>query len=202
MSIALTDDHRELGNVARSFLTAQKARLAARALLDSDDEGRPPFWSDLAELGWLGLHVDEEYGGSGFGLPELVVVIDELGRAVAPGPFVPTVTVSAVLSAVGNDEQKTRLLPGLVDGTLTAAVGFGGNLTVSGGRLSGDAGVVIGAIEISALAGKFTLRPKKDRLQSVAALKKAVEQQGATKRKTLRDGLGVTLASQLKSGER
>jgi len=96
-------------------------------------------------LGWLGLHVDEEYGGSGFGLPELVVVIDELGRAVAPGPFVPTVTVSAVLSAVGNDEQKTRLLPGLVDGTLTAAVGFGGNLTVSGGRLSGDAGVVIGA---------------------------------------------------------
>ena len=145
MSIALTDDHRELGNVARSFLTAQKARLAARALLDSDDEGRPPFWSDLAELGWLGLHVDEEYGGSGFGLPELVVVIDELGRAVAPGPFVPTVTVSAVLSAVGNDEQKTRLLPGLVDGTHTAAVGFGGNLTVSGGRLSGDAGVVIGA---------------------------------------------------------
>ena len=145
MSIALTDDHRELGNVARSFLTAQKARLAARALLDSDDEGRPPFWSDLAELGWLGLHVDEEYGGSGFGLPELVVVIDELGRAVAPGPFVPTVVVSAVLSAVGNDEQKTRLLPGLVDGTLTAAVGFGGNLTVSGGRLSGDAGVVIGA---------------------------------------------------------
>ena len=64
---------------------------------------------------------------------------------MAPGPFVPTVTVSAVLSAVGNDEQKTRLLPGLVDGTHTAAVGFGGNLTVSGGRLSGDAGVVIGA---------------------------------------------------------
>ena len=67
MSIALTDDHRELGSVARSFLTAQKARLAARELLDSDTEGRPPFWSDLAELGWLGLHVDEKYGGSGFG---------------------------------------------------------------------------------------------------------------------------------------
>ena len=145
MSIALTDDHRELGAVARSFLTAQKARLAARALLDSDDEARPPFWNELAELGWLGLHIDEEYGGSGFGLPELVVVIDELGRAVAPGPFVPTVVVSSVIAAVGTDEQKTRLLPSLVDGTHTAAVGFGGNLTVSGGRLSGDAGVVIGA---------------------------------------------------------
>ena len=145
MSIALTDDHRELGSVARSFLTAQKARLAARELLDSDTEGRPPFWSDLAELGWLGLHVDEKYGGSGFGLPELVVVIDELGRAVAPGPFVPTVVVSSVIAAVGTDEQKARLLPGLVDGTHTAAIGFGGNLTVSGGRISGDAGVVLGA---------------------------------------------------------
>ena len=145
MSIALTDDHRELGNVARSFLTAQKARLAARALLDADAEARPPFWNELAELGWLGLHVDEQYGGSGFGLPELVVVIDELGRAAAPGPFVPTVVVSAVIAAVGTEEQKARLLPGLVDGSHTAAVGFGGNLTVSGGRASGDAGVVLGA---------------------------------------------------------
>ena len=145
MSIALTDDHRELGNVARSFLTAQKARLAARARLDADAEARPPFWNELAELGWLGLHVDEQYGGSGFGLPELVVVIDELGRAAAPGPFVPTVVVSAVIAAVGTEEQKARLLPGLVDGSHTAAVGFGGNLTVSGGRASGDAGVVLGA---------------------------------------------------------
>ena len=145
MSIALTDDHRELGNVARSFLTAQKARLAARELLDTDAEARPPFWNELAELGWLGLHVDEKYGGSGFGLPELVVVIDELGRAAAPGPFVPTVVVSSVIAAVGTEEQKARLLPGLVDGSHTAAVGFGGNLTVSGGRVSGDAGVVLGA---------------------------------------------------------
>lgn len=145
MPIALTDDHRVLGDVARSFLAAQKARLASRALLGADAETRPPFWGELAELGWLGLHIDEQYGGSGYGLPELVVVIDELGRAVAPGPFVPTVVVSSVIAAVGTDEQKTRLLPGLVDGTHTAAVGFGGNLTASGGRLSGDAGVVIGA---------------------------------------------------------
>ena len=145
MGIALTDDHRELGEVARSFLTAQKARWAARELLDAAEEHRPPFWAELAELGWLGLHVDEQYGGSGYGLPELVVVIDELGRAVAPGPFVPTAVVSAVLSAAGTDEQKTRLLPGLIDGSVTAAVGFGGDLTLSGGKVSGDAGVVLGA---------------------------------------------------------
>ena len=145
MGIALTDDHRELGEVARSFLTAQKARWAARELLDAAEEGRPPFWAELAELGWLGLHVDEQYGGSGYGLPELVVVIDELGRAVAPGPFVPTTVVSAVISAVGTDEQKARLLPGLIDGSVTAAVGLGGDVTVSDGKASGDAGVVLGA---------------------------------------------------------
>ena len=145
MPIALTDDHRELGDVARSFLTAQKARWAARELLDADEESRPPFWNELAGLGWLGLHVDEKHGGSGFGLPELVVVIDELGRAVAPGPFVPTVVVSAVLDAVGTEEQKARLLPGLIDGTHTGAVGFGGDVTVSGGKATGDAGVVLGA---------------------------------------------------------
>jgi len=145
MPIALTDDHRELGTVARSFLTAQKARWAARELLDADEETRPPFWRELAELGWLGLHVDEAYGGSGFGLPELVVVIDELGRAVAPGPFVPTAVVSAVLAAVGSEEQKARLLPGLIDGSRTGAVGFGGAVTASAGRASGEAGVVLGA---------------------------------------------------------
>ena len=145
MPIALTDDHRELGDVARSFLTAQKARWAARELLDADEESTPSFWNELAELGWLGLHLDESHGGSGFGIPELVVVIDELGRAVAPGPFVPTVVVSSVIAAAGTDEQKGRLLPGLADGSVTAAVGFGGDVSVSGGKASGDAGVVLGA---------------------------------------------------------
>jgi len=145
MPIALTDDHRELGGVVRSFLTAQQARVAGRQLLDADEETRPPFWRELAELGWLGLHVDEAYGGSGYGLPELVVVIDELGRAIAPGPFVPTAAVSAVLAAVGTEEQKARLLPGLIDGTRTGAVGFDGDVTVAGGSASGSAGVVLGA---------------------------------------------------------
>jgi len=145
MGIALTDDHRELAAVARGFLTSQKARWAARSLLDAPDEGRPPFWHDLVELGWLGLHVDEEYGGSGYGLPELVVVIDELGRAVAPGPFVPTVIASAVIGKDGNTDQRTRLLPGLIDGTLTAGIGLDTQVRVNEGVADGDAGIVLGA---------------------------------------------------------
>ena len=145
MGIALTDDHRELAEVARAFLTSQKARWAARSLLDTADESRPPFWQNLVELGWLGLHVDEEHGGSGYGLPELVVVIEELGRAVAPGPFVPTVIASAVIAKDGTADQKSRLLPGLIDGTITAAIGLDSQVRVSDGLADGDAGIVLGA---------------------------------------------------------
>lgn len=145
MGIALTDDHRELAEVARAFLTAQKARWAARSLLDAAEEARPPFWHDLVELGWLGLHIEEAHGGSGYGLPELVVVVEELGRAVAPGPFVPTVIASAVIAKVGTAEQKARLLPGLIDGTVTAGIGLGGDVRVHDGLAEGEAGVVLGA---------------------------------------------------------
>src|SRR5690625_503627 len=99
MGIALTDDHRELAEVAAAFLTAQQARSAARALLGADAESRPPSSDKVAALGWRGRHVAEEHGGSGFGLAELVVVVEPLGRAVTPGPSVPTVTASAAIAA-------------------------------------------------------------------------------------------------------
>ncbi|MGI5128553.1 acyl-CoA dehydrogenase [Pseudonocardia sp. CA-107938] len=129
MPIAITDDHRELGEVARSFLDGKLA--AARALLPSASgelpaETRPADWGKLAGLGWLGLAVPEEFGGEGAGLPELAVVLDELGRVVAPGPFLPTVLASAIVTAAGTDEQRRELLPGLVDGSRVAGVGLRG----------------------------------------------------------------------------
>lgn len=145
MGIALTDDHRELSGVARAFLTSQKVRWAARASLDAAGDARPPFWQNLAELGWLGLHIDERHGGSGYGLSELVVVIEELGRAVAPGLFVPTVIASAVVAKEGTDDQRARLLPALIDGTLTAGVGLDSQVQVTDGVADGEAGIVLGA---------------------------------------------------------
>jgi alkylation response protein AidB-like acyl-CoA dehydrogenase len=149
LGIAITEDHRELAAVARDFLAARKARAAARELLDAPAEQRPAFWPELAELGWLGLHIPEEYGGGGFGLPELVVVVEEFGRAVAPGPFVPTVIGSAIIARAGSDEQRRRWLPGLIDGSVTAGFGFpadgDGGITVDGGRASGRSGTVLGA---------------------------------------------------------
>lgn len=146
MGIALADDHRELQDVARAFLADQQARSSARELLDAAEETSPTWWPKLADLGWLGLHIEEEYGGSGYGFPELVVVLEELGRAVAPGLFVPTVVASAVVSATGDAAQKTRYLPGMVDGSVTVGVGLGGEVVVDkNGRATGSAGVVLGA---------------------------------------------------------
>ncbi|HUA29475.1 MAG TPA: acyl-CoA dehydrogenase [Streptosporangiaceae bacterium] len=144
MSIAITDDHSALADSVREFLAARGALAAARALLEADGDARPDYWDELRGLGWLGLHVPEEYGGSGFGLPELVVVVEELGRAVAPGPFVPTVIASAVLAAIAPPETAARLLPGLADGSAVGAVALGGDVTVSGGAAHGSAGVVLG----------------------------------------------------------
>src|SRR6478672_2646312 len=112
MSIAITDDHRVLAEAASEFLQKRDARGAGRALLEAETESAPPFWDELIGLGWLGLHVPEQYGGSGYGMEELVVVIEELGRAIAPGPFVPTVIASAVIAAAANEQTCGRLLPG------------------------------------------------------------------------------------------
>jgi alkylation response protein AidB-like acyl-CoA dehydrogenase len=153
MAIAISDAHRDLASVAASFLEHNKARAAARALLDAPDESLPPFWTELCELGWLGLHVDEQYGGSGYGLAELAVVLEELGRALAPGPFLPTVIVSALVQRAGSDEQRARLLPGLVDGRAPAALGLHGSLELRpDGTLHGDGGPVLGAGTATLLA--------------------------------------------------
>jgi alkylation response protein AidB-like acyl-CoA dehydrogenase len=145
MPIAITDEHQELASSVRGVLTSHKALQAARALLESDDEPRPSYWEDMAGLGWLGIHLPEEYGGSGATLLELVVVLEELGRQVAPGPFLPTVIASAVIAQCGNETQKARWLPGLAGGTVAAALGLGtAGLSLDQGRLEGEAGIILG----------------------------------------------------------
>jgi len=145
MSIAITEDHKALTETASDFLRKRDSRGAARSLLEAPEESLPGFWNDLVGLGWLALHIPEEYGGAGYGLEELVIVVEELGRAVAPGPFVSTVIASAAINAAGDDDIKKSLLPALADGSRTAAVARGGNVTVSGGKASGSTGVALGA---------------------------------------------------------
>jgi alkylation response protein AidB-like acyl-CoA dehydrogenase len=125
MPIAISDEHRELAAVARSFAERHSLLRQARALLDAPGEETGPLWKELAELGWLGLHVPEAYGGHGYGLLELAVLVEELGRVVMPGPFLPTVIASAVLERASHAGVTERWLPGLADGSVVAAIGFG-----------------------------------------------------------------------------
>ena len=151
MSIAITEDHRSLADTVSSFADKRVLRGAARALLESPSDAPPAFWSEFAELGWLGLHLPEEFGGSGYGMEELVLVVEELARADSPGPFVPTVIASAVIAASGDEAMKARLLPGFADGSTIGAAALGGSVSVSGSTASGDAGVVLGAATASVI---------------------------------------------------
>jgi alkylation response protein AidB-like acyl-CoA dehydrogenase len=138
MGIGLTAEHEELAASVRAFAERHLPREAVRAALGPGE--RPGHWSALAGQGLLGLHLPEEYGGQGFSLVELAVAVEEMGRALAPGPYVPTVWTSAVLLAAGAGD----LLPGLADGTRRGAVSLAGGLT---GRRDGGTLVVDGVAE-------------------------------------------------------
>ncbi|MEV5412935.1 acyl-CoA dehydrogenase [Thermopolyspora sp. NPDC052614] len=150
MAVAISEEHRELASMTRSFLAAHDARAAARALLEAEEGRLPEFWPEFAGLGLIGLHLPEKYGGGGYGLPELVVVVEELGRAVAPGPFLPTMMASAVIADLGAEHQRAGLLPELASGGTPAALGLSGSLTVNPGTNPGTepgTGVVTGSAE-------------------------------------------------------
>ncbi|SCF59265.1 acyl-CoA dehydrogenase [Streptomyces sp. Ncost-T10-10d] len=139
MTIGLTQEHLDLRDAVRAFVNRHITEDTLRAAADAERETLPAHWSGLAEQGVLGLHLPEEDGGAGYGLVELAVVTEELGRATAPGPFLPTTLASAVLHAAGH---RTYLAPlavgttlgavGLAPGTLALARAADGGVTVTG----------------------------------------------------------------------
>jgi 3-oxochol-4-en-24-oyl-CoA dehydrogenase len=143
MPIAISEEHQALARSVADFLAHHQSRAAARSLLGAETEPRPAFWGELAGLGPLGLHVPEELGGSGFGLAETLVVAEQMGRHLAPGPFIPTVIASAVLAAAGPGDVQKRLLPGLADGSVIGAAALGGEVSHANDAATGQAGVVI-----------------------------------------------------------
>ncbi len=145
MSIAITEEHAALAAAARRFLDNHCPPAVARAALEAEVGSLPPFWDEMAKLGWLGLHIDEADGGQGFGLAELAVVVEELGRVGAPGPFVPTALAIAAIARGGTTVLRQSALPGLIAGTTVGAVALatsrpldatapddGGTITLSG----------------------------------------------------------------------
>jgi alkylation response protein AidB-like acyl-CoA dehydrogenase len=147
VSIAIGDDHLALLDSARRFTAARCTPAVVRAAVDAKAETRPPFWDEAAALGWLGLHLPEAEGGQGFGFAELAVVVEELGRAVAPGPFLPTAWALAAISAGAGPRS---VLADLAAGRLVGAVATGAPLA---GRPGPDGAVVVSGTAAAVLCG-------------------------------------------------
>jgi len=102
---------------ARDFLTTECPKTLVRELEESEKGYSPELWRKMAQLGWMGLVIPEEYGGMGMEFFDLTILIEEMGRNILPSPFFSTVVLGAlpILSA-GSDEQKKELLPRIAEG--------------------------------------------------------------------------------------
>ncbi|MDV7352802.1 acyl-CoA dehydrogenase [Rhodococcus oxybenzonivorans] len=145
MALAVTDEHRQLARAAASFLSKHDSVAAARATLDKPDSEVPICWDAMAELGWMSLHIPENYGGAGYGTAELCIILEETGHSLLPGPFLPTVLASTILCDHGSEEVKRRFLPGLADGSLVAGFGTSGEWGFNENGLEGRSDGVLAA---------------------------------------------------------
>jgi alkylation response protein AidB-like acyl-CoA dehydrogenase len=158
MDFDLTDDQREIKNVARELLAARspmaKVREAAEAARYDDG-----LWDELVGLGWPGIAVAERHGGQGLGAVELAVLLEELGYACAASPFLSTAVAAAVIQACGSDEQRARWLEGLASGELRAGLGTA--------DLAADAEGAAVAVLIDGDQARLVVEPETEPLQTI-----------------------------------
>ncbi|HXH58205.1 acyl-CoA dehydrogenase family protein [Iamia sp.] len=126
MNFAFSDEQEELRKVVRQFLENKSSETAVREQMDTETGYDPKVWSQMAEqLGLQGLAIPEEYGGSGYGYIELVVILEEMGRALLCAPYFSTVALAAnTLLHAGDADAKAAILPGIASGETIATVAF------------------------------------------------------------------------------
>jgi acyl-CoA dehydrogenase len=158
MNFDFSDDQKMLRDQARRFLTEKCTAKTVRKVFESDAGHDAALWKQIAEMGWHGTAIPENYGGLGLGYLELCVVAEELGRALAPVPFSSTVYLFAeALLAAGSEEQKKKYLPkvagGELIGTFARAEGPGAvtpksiRVSFKGGKLSGKKIAVVDGLD-------------------------------------------------------
>ena len=117
MNFDFSDEQKELQGQARRYLKDRCDPTVPRRVLEGDEPYAQDLWQGLAEQGFTGAAIPEEYGGVGFGYLELCVIAEELGRAVAPVPFSSSIYLAAeALIVAGSEAQKTARLPKLASG--------------------------------------------------------------------------------------
>jgi alkylation response protein AidB-like acyl-CoA dehydrogenase len=117
MDLGLSEEQELLKNSAREFLEKECPEEHVRAMEEDEKGYSPDLWKKMADLGWHGLMVPEEHGGAGFSFLDLCVLVEEVGRALLPGPFIPNQACVASLVLAGSDAQKAKYLPKIADGS-------------------------------------------------------------------------------------
>jgi alkylation response protein AidB-like acyl-CoA dehydrogenase len=150
MNFGFNDEQELLRSTARKFFENECGSDTVRRLMETPEGISPELWKKLAEQGWLGLVYPEAYDGMGLGLVDLVVLMEEMGRAVVPGPFFSAVVLGglAILEA-GNEAQKKEWLPRIGAGDKRVALAW-----MEPSAQLGPAGVTLTATE---KGGRYTL---------------------------------------------
>ena len=118
MEFSLTEPQEMLKKMARDFLEEKCPKTLVREMEEDETGYKPELWEAMADLGWLGLILPEEYEGAGGSFLDLSVLLEEMGRALLPGPFLDTVISGFIILEAGTREQKQKLLPQLAKGKL------------------------------------------------------------------------------------
>jgi alkylation response protein AidB-like acyl-CoA dehydrogenase len=124
MDVLPSEEEQMVKNLAREFLEAECPPRLAREM-EKDDLGYPPeLWRKMADLGWLGISLPEEYGGQGLSLTYLGLILEEIGRAIAPVPLHSTAVPALTIAREGTEEQRRELLPQVSRGDLLLTWAF------------------------------------------------------------------------------
>ena len=122
VNFGFTEEQEVLRKTARDFLNEHAPMKRVREVMEGKESHVRELWARMAELGWLGLVIPEEHGGAGLSAVELALVLEELGRSLAPVPFLPTAIAGCALMEAGNREQQREWLPRISAGEVMATL--------------------------------------------------------------------------------
>ena len=125
MDMKMTDEQAQLQDGARRFMDEECSMDFVRAMEASELGFSPEMWKQMAELGWLGIDLPDEWGGLGLGTLDLTILMRELGRHLCPTPFLSTAVIGGdAIARAGTDEQRTQYIEKIIAGELIVAFAY------------------------------------------------------------------------------
>jgi alkylation response protein AidB-like acyl-CoA dehydrogenase len=124
VDFGFSEEQEMLRQSARALLERECSSAVVRKLMEDERGCDAALWKRMAELGWLGLVIPEEFGGGGLSYVDLILIMEEMGRVVLPSPFIWTVMFTEAIKRAGSDKQKCSYLPKIASGELIATVAY------------------------------------------------------------------------------